>query len=84
MNAPHYWDSLTPDNAPTQSTATPTPTPTPATQIRFPGGSPRLGFSSVFTKASRPGKVRPMILLWALGVPIPLILLLLLLRSCFG
>lgn len=32
--------------------------------------------------ATRSGKVRPMILLWALGVPIPLILLLLLLRSC--
>lgn len=30
----------------------------------------------------REGKVRPAILLWALGVPIPLILLILLLRSC--
>jgi hypothetical protein len=31
---------------------------------------------------ARPGKVRPAILLWALGVPIPLVLLFLLLRSC--
>lgn len=30
----------------------------------------------------RPGKVRPAILLWALGVPIPLILLILLIRGC--
>lgn len=34
--------------------------------------------------ASRPGRVRPMILLWALGVPIPLILILMLMRGCFG
>ncbi len=33
---------------------------------------------------SRPGKVRPMILLWALGVPIPIIVILLLMRGCFG
>jgi hypothetical protein len=32
----------------------------------------------------RPGKVRPMILLWALGVPIPLILLIVLIRGCVG
>jgi hypothetical protein len=32
----------------------------------------------------RSGKVRPMILLWALGVPIPLILLILLVRGCVG
>jgi hypothetical protein len=31
---------------------------------------------------SRPGKIRPAILLWALGVPIPLILLVFLLRGC--
>ena len=31
---------------------------------------------------ARAGKVRPMILLWALGVPIPLVLLIVLLRSC--
>jgi hypothetical protein len=30
----------------------------------------------------RAGRVRPMILLWALGVPIPLILLILLIRGC--
>jgi hypothetical protein len=29
------------------------------------------------------GKVRPGILLWALGVPIPLLLLIYLLRGCF-
>lgn len=28
------------------------------------------------------GKVKPMVLLWALGVPIPIILLLLLFRGC--
>lgn len=33
---------------------------------------------------SRPGKVKPAILLWALGVPIPLVLLFLLVRSCTG
>lgn len=33
-------------------------------------------------RAGRSGKVRPMVLLWALGVPIPIILVLLLLRSC--
>lgn len=33
-------------------------------------------------KWSRSGKVRPGILLWALGVPIPLILLVLLIRGC--
>ncbi len=32
----------------------------------------------------REGKVRPAILLWALGVPIPLVLLFLLIRSCTG
>ena len=28
------------------------------------------------------GRVKPMVLLWALGVPIPIILLLLLFRGC--
>jgi hypothetical protein len=32
--------------------------------------------------ASRVGRVRPMILLWALGVPIPLILIILAIRGC--
>jgi hypothetical protein len=32
----------------------------------------------------RAGKVRPMILLWALGVPIPIILIILLVRGCMG
>jgi hypothetical protein len=31
---------------------------------------------------ARAGKVRPMILLWALGVPIPIILLILMFRGC--
>ena len=31
---------------------------------------------------NRPGKVRAGILLWALGIPIPLILLFLLIRGC--
>jgi hypothetical protein len=30
------------------------------------------------------GKVRPMILLWALGVPIPIVLIILLVRGCSG
>ena len=30
----------------------------------------------------RAGRVRPMILLWALGVPIPLILIILAIRGC--
>lgn len=33
---------------------------------------------------TRSGKIRPMILLWALGIPIPLILLVLLFRGCVG
>lgn len=37
-----------------------------------------------FRHGIRDGKVRPMILLWALGVPIPLILLILLVRGCVG
>lgn len=39
---------------------------------------------TVFTRSGRPAKVLPWILLWAIGVPIPLILLLLLIRGCFG
>lgn len=39
---------------------------------------------SATRKWSRPGKVRMGILLWALGVPIPLVLLFLLFRSCLG
>jgi len=31
---------------------------------------------------SRAGRVKPMILLWALGVPIPLILIILAIRGC--
>jgi hypothetical protein len=34
------------------------------------------------TALSRPAKVRPVILAWALGIPIPLILLVLLIRGC--
>lgn len=34
--------------------------------------------------ASRPGRIRPMILLWALGVPIPIILIIFLIRGCTG
>lgn len=34
------------------------------------------------TKSNRSGKVRMGILLWALGVPIPLVLLFLLVRGC--
>ena len=33
---------------------------------------------------SRSGKMRPMILLWALGVPIPIILIIFLVRGCMG
>ncbi len=31
---------------------------------------------------ARPGKMRPAILLWAIGVPIPLVLLFVLIRGC--
>jgi hypothetical protein len=34
--------------------------------------------------ASRPGKARTAILLWLLGVPIPIIILIFLLKSCMG
>ncbi|MBC7771032.1 MAG: hypothetical protein H7210_00920 [Pyrinomonadaceae bacterium] len=33
---------------------------------------------------SRSGKMRPMILLWALGIPIPIILVIFLVRGCVG
>jgi len=33
---------------------------------------------------SRAGKMRPMILLWALGIPIPIILVIFLVRGCVG
>jgi hypothetical protein len=33
-------------------------------------------------KYSRPGKIRHALLLWLLGVPIPLILVILLIRGC--
>lgn len=36
------------------------------------------------TWGNRAGKVRPMILLWALGVPLPLILIIVLIRGCVG
>jgi hypothetical protein len=32
--------------------------------------------------SGKSGKVKPMVLLWALGVPIPIILLLLLFKGC--
>jgi len=35
-------------------------------------------------QASRPGKARTGILLWLLGVPIPLIILFFLIKSCVG
>jgi len=35
-------------------------------------------------RTSRPGKARTGILLWLLGVPIPLIILFFLLKSCLG
>lgn len=34
--------------------------------------------------ASRPGKARTAILLWLIGVPIPLIVVFFLIRSCVG
>lgn len=34
--------------------------------------------------AHHAGKIRPAILLWALGVPIPLVLLFVLIRGCVG
>lgn len=32
--------------------------------------------------ASRPGRVRPMMLLWALGIPLPIVLVIMLIRGC--
>jgi hypothetical protein len=34
------------------------------------------------TWAARAGKVRPVILLWALGVPLPILLIVFLVRGC--
>jgi hypothetical protein len=31
----------------------------------------------------RSGKVRPMVLLWALGIPLPIVLIIALMRGCF-
>jgi hypothetical protein len=40
------------------------------------------------SRASRPGfrdgKIRPAVLLWALGVPIPFVLIFLVIRGCAG
>lgn len=51
-----------------------------------PLSSPRAGDGCVPSRTSpkwvRAGKIRGGILLWALGVPIPLILLFLLIRGC--
>jgi hypothetical protein len=56
------------DNA--QTTPHPTGPSAPASR---PGATP---------SGARSGKVRPAILLWALGVPIPIVLILLLIRGC--
>ena len=34
------------------------------------------------TRSRRSGRVKPMILLWALGIPLPIILIIFLLRGC--
>lgn len=52
-------------------------TPLPAPSRRRAASAP-----SAAPAPARSGKIRPAILLWALGVPIPLVLLFLLLRSC--
>jgi hypothetical protein len=36
------------------------------------------------TQASRPGKARTAILLWLLGIPIPLIILFFVVKSCMA
>ena len=30
----------------------------------------------------RPGRIRPLVLLWALGVPLPIVLIIFLIRGC--
>jgi hypothetical protein len=34
-------------------------------------------------ESHRSGKIRPMILLWALGIPLPIVLIIALMRGCF-
>ena len=42
------------------------------------------GTPPVSSRYTRAGKVRPMILLWALGVPIPIVIIIFLVRGCMG
>ncbi len=53
----------------------------PAQQISYKRFNER-GAATPARKLSRWGKARTAILLWLLGVPLPLILLILLIRSC--
>lgn len=36
----------------------------------------------MFTKAIRSGRVKPALLLWALGVPLPIVLIVMAIRGC--
>lgn len=56
---------------------------TTSTPVQPPLALPIAGRSRVgVLLAVRSGKVRPVLLLWALGVPIPLLLIFFLIRGC--
>lgn len=43
---------------------------------------PQKGAATAHSRFRRPGKARNWILLWALGIPIPLLLIIFVLRGC--
>ena len=48
----------------------------------LPVHTPRGGTQAPSHASARAGKIRPMILMWALGVPIPIIIIIFLIRGC--
>jgi hypothetical protein len=50
--------------------------------VRNHPARPHAPSSLMGTWAARAGKVRPVILLWALGVPLPILLIVFLVRGC--
>lgn len=87
MSDPRYWDAFistpaTSASATSEASAANASRPVAiGTQIPAPRSTQQTAKPGY---PSRPGKVRPMILLWALGIPIPVILVIVLVRGCLG
>ncbi len=80
MTAPKHWDMFS-ENSGALGAEVRSPFFTPVARAAAAAArteEPARGF------ASRAGKVRPVILLWALGVPIPILIVVLVIRSCVG